>query len=150
MIRKIAGTTIAATATTYASADCIGTKFEIANLNRGVAGMAPILTAVTVTDLDDQQGALDVILFDSDPSATTFTDDAALDIADADLTKIIGMVKVTSSDYSTFNDNAVGQVHSIGLAIDLAGGSSAYGVVVSRDAKTYTANGIGLHFHFME
>jgi hypothetical protein len=79
--------------------------------------------------------ALDVVLFDSDPSATTFTDQAALDIADADLLKVIGVVSVTT--WYAFADNSVGQARNLAIPVSSAG--SLYACLVSRATPTFAA-----------
>lgn len=80
----------------YASGDNIG-GLQTIDLSafKNTKG-AVILDHILVTDLAIQSANLDIVLFGSNPSATTFTNNVAQDIADADITKIIGVVPVTT------------------------------------------------------
>jgi hypothetical protein len=64
----------------YTSGDCIGGKmsFTGAALTAGGSGL---IKSVVVNCKSAQTGAFDLILFDSDPSSSTFTDNSAIAIA---------------------------------------------------------------------
>jgi len=145
-ISKVSGSQLAVTATTYASANTLGSGNPISSeLVRSSTGSC-ILQSVTIQDLSNQSGAIDLLFFDANPSATTFTNNVALDIADADITKLIGTVSIVSSDYKAFSDNAVATKTNIGLTLKAAGSTatSIYVAAVSRDTKTYAANELSI------
>lgn len=142
MIIKVTGAAVGVTTTQYSSGDLMGLKFTLSNVNIAIA---PVLFAITAQDLTKQDGAFDIIFFDADPTGTTFTENSALDIADADLPKIIGVVKVTAADYTDFNDNSVALVRPVNpILFNAAAGATLYGCCVSRDTKTYGANELSL------
>lgn len=120
----------------YADGDLIGTKLTFTAALRSSGGASGALQSATLTDLAAQNAAIDLILFNADPTSTTFTDNAAFDIADADLSKVVARVAFTASDYFSFADNSVAQVDSLGLG--LSGPSrDLYGALVSRGTPTY-------------
>jgi hypothetical protein len=119
----------------YAAKDLIGGKltFSVALRQSGV------LDSLVVTDLAVQKSALDVVFFDADPSATTFTDQAALDIADADLVKVQAVVSVAASDYVDFNDNSAAFLNSLGVPLRANSLGQVFVAVVSRGTPTYVS-----------
>ncbi len=124
----------------YASGDLIGGKLTLTDAARFGDKLRPgtgIIQSVILTDLAKQSADLDVVFFDSDPSATTFTDQAALDIDDADLVKIIGVASVTS--WAAFADNSAGQLLNVGLAFDLGQATSIFAAIVSRGTPSFAS-----------
>ena len=141
---KIAGATVGATAHTYAAGQLVGGKITLT----GVVNPSrrdPVLCAVTVQDLTKQNSALNLIFFDANPAATTFTDNAAFDLADADITKVIAIAPVAASDYVSLNDNSVGCARNLALPIESAAGDGdMYMCVICAGAPTYAANELSL------
>lgn len=97
----VEGATLQASpAASYASGDCVGVLCELTNIanNKGVRLDSIILQAVGAgTGTWD----MTVLFFDSNPSATTFTDDAALTINSADVDKLEAFVPVVNADWKT-------------------------------------------------
>ncbi len=149
---KVSGATVGATATTYASGDLVGNKLTLSDVVRDddQPNNTAACVAIAVQDLDKQDVALDVIFFDSDPDGTTFTDDSALDVADADLPKILGHIPVLASDYVDFNDSSIATVDSRTVLLEPASGRDIYAAIVSGGAPTYTADGLSLVFHILQ
>ena len=133
-------------AAAYSSGDILGTKnpieIECLTSDNGTA----IIQSLVIGDLDAQNGAIDVIVFNSSPSATTFTDNTALDINDADLTKIIhGGISITSTNYKSYSNNSVATLNGIGVPAQNVSTSTGkkntlWVAFVSRDSKTYSSN----------
>lgn len=146
MIVKLAGATVGANTDAYTAGDLVGGKLTLADVFL-VGPKEPYLLSITVQDLTKQNAALDFVFFDSDPTGTTFTNNAAFDVADADLPKILGYVSLT--DYSSFNDNSVGSVNSIGLAVKPTG-TALYAAIVARGTPTYGANELSVTFGFVD
>lgn len=91
-------------AAAYASGDVIGGLLSFTNVFP-LGSHAVTIHNVIVHDNAAQTGALTLILFNANPSATTFTENSALDVADADLSKIVG--KVTLNTAYSFADNCI-------------------------------------------
>lgn len=122
----------------YTAGDLLGGKLTLTDAVR-VVGSSGIVQSIVLIDQDNEKREIDVVFFDSDPSGTTFTNNAALDVADADMAKIVGTVKITSADYISFADNAVATRSAIGLAFKTDGSRDLYAALVVREAPTYTA-----------
>lgn len=89
----------------YSDGDTIGSLFSVAGALQ--LGRAARIVNVVITDGDGQNPGLDVIVFDGNPSASTFTDNAAVTITDADMEKICCVVSATTSEYKTYTSNGV-------------------------------------------
>lgn len=123
------------TAGAYTSGDNIGglIKFKGADLFSDGVGF---LQSVMLADLAKQNTEIDLILFREKPASTTFTDDAELDIDDADLEKIIGIV--TFDDWHSFKDNSIAAEGSLSIPWNLAS-SQIYAALVAREAPTFAS-----------
>lgn len=142
---NVGGVTTAITATptvstspAYTAADALGGKITLASAVR-VSGGGGIIQALTLADKGKQSAAIDVVFFNADPSGTTFTDNGALTIADADLLAIIGVVSIAATDYSAFADNSIATKYGLGLAFKAVGSTSIYACLVNRGTPTYTS-----------
>lgn len=120
----------------YGMDDLVGGKLSFSNAGRRSVRGGRVV-AVTVVDDANEAAPLDLVLFEADPSNTTYTDQAAADFADADLQNAVGFVQITN--YSQFNDNALGVNASTSLPFLLDTGSTLYGALVIRGAATYAA-----------
>lgn len=133
----------------YASGDLLGTKMTFANAGRPDIGSGVIQT-VTILDKAALGADIDVIIFDSDPSATTFTNNNPLTVNDADLTKILCVIPVTTD--AAFVDNGVS--YSNGTNCVFKGASAAttlYVAMVVRGTPTYvSASDITLRLNIMQ
>ena len=144
-IIKITGAQLGVSGAAYATGDVLGdlSPIKIEPI-RDVNGTG-VLHSIIVQDLSAQSGAIDIVIFDSNPTATTFTDNAPLDIADADLPKVIGVISITASDYDSFADSVVATVRNIGLPVkSIATTPNLWICPVSRDSKTYVADELSL------
>jgi len=133
----------------YASGDAVGTKITFDNAPR-----SGVIHAISVTDLDKQSLALDIIFFRKNPAATTFTDNTALDVADADLLYIIGHVALVAGDYAALVDSSFATKYALGLPFRLEGpreGLALYACAVTRGTPTYaTASALQLTVHILQ
>jgi len=120
----------------YSVGDLVGGKLTFAGAARIAAGSGRVAT-VTVTDKGKQSQDLDLVLFDADPSGTTFTDNAAFAPADADLVKIAGVIPIR--EWGGFSDNSAGCARAVGLAFKLPAGTSLYGALVARGTPTFAS-----------
>lgn len=120
----------------YASGELLGGKLTISNAAKSGVHSGVIGTVI-ISDLDSDSADIDVVYFKSNPTGTTFTDQAAFDVADADLTKIICVVPVT--DYFVFNDNSIGIAQNANCPFDLGDETTMYAALVSRGTPDYAA-----------
>ncbi len=90
----------------YAAGDCLGTVKKITS--GGIQNPFMLVHAVTVKDADNQKKDFDIVFFNAEPTAGTYTDNAAASIPAADLAKVIGVIKVVAADYTTYGSVAIG------------------------------------------
>jgi hypothetical protein len=131
----------------YADGDVLSATQEIAGAVRN-NGETCILQSVHVTDIDDQGMAFDIIFFNANTSLGT--ENAAPDIDDTEVLTTIGKVSVTAADYIDLGANQIATVYGIGLPLEAgAATTSLYFATITRDAPTYTTNGLAIKFGFL-
>lgn len=120
----------------YASGDNIGGQltFTGAFVEPGYGGE---ITAV-LADEGGEAKNVELLLFYDNPSASTFTDQAAQAIADADLDKICG--SIIFNQHSALSNNGFSQAGGLPpRCFSKTGSTSLYGALIARDAVTYDA-----------
>jgi len=132
----------------YATGELIGGKLTFTPAVRTNVGTGYVIS-VTMSDLASQAVDFELVLFNANPTATTFTDQAAFDIADADLTKVVAVIPLTSSGTNhAYADNSVH--YSGNLALPVRGYNASgtptvtntiYGALVARGAPTFATSG---------
>lgn len=127
----------------YATGDEIGGKLTFTGACRATTGTG-FITSVRITDKSAQASDLELDLFSSNPTATTFSDQAAFDPDDTDLAKIISVLSFGSTARFAYNDNGVKYLGSQSLTIRCEDSSALstnilYGVLVSRGTPTFAA-----------
>lgn len=152
---KKTGTQIAVTSALYSTGCVLGTtspiQTEVFRIGGDVNQLgSAILQSVIIKDLSKQSLAVDVIIFDSNPTATTFTNNSVLDIADADIDKIVGIISILATDYVSFNDNSVAIKTGIGLPITTNLGNNIWFCLVTRGSPTYVANELSVTFGLLQ
>lgn len=136
--RVLAATVAVSVSPAYTAGDLVGGKLEWENLLGD--SLTGVLQSLVLRDQSMQNVEMDLFLFDSDPSASTFTDNGAFDIADADLEKVIGCIAIVADDYCNAADNSVAVKAGIGLVLQLQGTTrKLYGALVTRGTPTYVA-----------
>lgn len=124
----------------YGTGELMGTKLTFDNALPLATGCG-LLRSVIVKDLAGQTGAFDLVLFDSDPTGTTFTDNAAFDVADADLPKILCVINFPAASQFAFADSSVKFLGSLqipvrGISVN-SPARTLYGALIARAAQTY-------------
>lgn len=141
VLTRIISSDLTVEAAAYATGDVVGELITYTNACSSRSQFGEI-RGVTVFDKAAQGVDLDLVLFSSNPTGSSFTDNAAFDPVDADLAKITAVIPITT--HKAFSDNGVSQAKSISYPFSCAVGSfpnsgTLYGVLVSRGAPTYAA-----------
>lgn len=127
----------------YAAKDDIGGLMEFAGLTCPGTKTGSIV-GLTLTDKSDNATEYDVVLFKSNPSTSTITDQAAFDPSDADLSKMLPVVNIETTDHFSFNDNGISSVSSLASRAWSTTGTftdgTIYAALVSRGTPTYAAS----------
>lgn len=124
-------------ASAYEAGDCIGGKITITDAVR-TSGGTGILQSIHVIDTSNQKAAFDVLIFDSDPSAATITDDTAF-VYSTDITKQIARIPVAAGDYTTINNIATVNLSGLGRVLKASGSANLYAALVLSGTPTYAS-----------
>lgn len=100
----------------YVANDSFGGLNLLEDAVRTADGFTEI-RCVTITDKSENLQAADVLLifFEDNPAASTFTDSSPLNVADADVHKINGTIRIYTSDWEDMGDSAEATVGGNGL-----------------------------------
>jgi hypothetical protein len=139
VIKRISVTPTIDTAGAFADGDAMhDDAIELPNaLQHNASGK---IRGVCLTDLDKKTTDLSIHFFTADISSTsTVNKNASLDIADADLPKHLGHIRIASADYESFNDNCEATVEAtIPVDIETEGTRSLYMVLKSKDTDNFS------------
>lgn len=139
-------------AAAYAANDLVGGKRTFANAVRASGGTG-IIRGVTIIDQAANSAAnsvYDLIIFNSDPSGTTFTDNSPLDVADTDMSKVVAVIRVDGAQTS-IHEQTGGKVQlftnvdnnalfkSVEVPYVASGTTSLFAALIARGAPTYAA-----------
>lgn len=118
----------------YAAGDCVGGK--LSTTASPITQTGVVLTNVLLASGDSETPQFDVFVFDSDPSGSTLTDNAAFALVDADREKLIDVIEISNS---VADANGRTYVRS-GLSTPVPSTvSTLYLAIVARAAITYAA-----------
>jgi hypothetical protein len=136
------------TAGAYSAGDVIGGELALTNAMRVTSGTG-VLHSLVLFDADNEGAAMEVMLFDSNPSGT-YTDNGAPTWNAADEAKFLGKVSIGTGDYITVNAVKLLCKTNIGLAVAANGATDLYAVVVVTATPTYgTTTDLTFRFGFL-
>lgn len=115
----------------YAPGDAVGGKLTFANAARIPAGSGKVTGAV-LTDSSGQRLAADLLLFDADPSASTWSDGSGASLAAADAGKYIGALRLDTP--VTIGVVSINQADG-SVPFKLPAGQTLYGALVFRESQ---------------
>lgn len=121
----------------YTSGNAVGGLMTLSGAFRSASGSG-LIQSVIVNTKSAQTTAIDVVLFNANPSASTCTDKTAFAVAAADFNKIVGVAHVT--DWTSDGTPSTGQAQNLAIPIAVgAGVTSFYACAVTRSTPTYAA-----------
>jgi hypothetical protein len=137
----------------YTAGDVYGDKTTLTNAMRVSSG-GGLLTAITVADVDNISPVFDVLLFDADPTGTTWTDNAAPTMAAATAAQLLAMIPFPASfvggAYVAVGGVAVGTARNLDLVVKANGTANLFVVLIARATiNVVTATHLKLRFHFV-
>lgn len=117
----------------YSSGDVIGGKMTFAMAR--IAGGTGLVQMASIHCKSAQTFACDLVLFHTDPVASTFTDNAPLSVNAADFDKVLGVVHIT--DWTSLGTPSFAEATQLAMAYKIASGQTdGYGVLVARSTPT--------------
>ncbi len=131
----------------YAAGDVLSNTVEVPNAVARPGGRA-LLHSLVVYDLDDQGQGLDVVLLRANVSLGVRN--ATPTIGDASVVNVMGIVRVTSSDFVDFGGSRVAVMALVGQMVEAqAGSTSIFLSALSQGTGTYTASGVKVRLHLI-
>lgn len=132
---KTVSQTPTVTAGAYSAEEAVGGKltFDIIDAQTGTG----IVHTLVITDLAKQSVAMELWLFDRNFTATA--DNAAFDVADADLPNVLGVIPIATTDWFASADSSVACVRNIGLVGTAIDGHNIFGQLKAVGTPTYSA-----------
>jgi hypothetical protein len=115
----------------YVDGDVIGGKLSISEAAR-VSGGSGIVHFLSISSKVDITVGLRILFFKSDPSNTTFTDNAAFGLDSLDYDKLLGHIDVESSEWIDLGTPNLVTKANINVPYQLASGTTLYAVAVAR------------------
>ena len=98
------------TGSAYTAADAFGTKFKLPGVSR-LPGLGWAVASALLLDRDDEGLETEIVLFNADFTATA--DNAAFDVSDGDLAKVVGTINI--STFRNWASNQLGIATTVGL-----------------------------------
>ena len=136
-IVTISPTVTGSTSPAYSAGDNVGGKLTLPDCVALDRPYGEIVSVVLASD-SVQTIPFDLFLFHSDPSGSTFTDNAAQDIVVADLSKSFGVIHL--NDISSLSGASIHQaVNIVPVEFRIPSGTSLYAALVARGAMTLAA-----------
>lgn len=135
--------TVTVDTSAYAAGDCIGGKLTLTNAMR-VSGGTGILQSLFVLDVSGQKPALEILIFNADPTASTLTDQSGISIHANDKPKIIRRLSIATSDYITVgpagNYIYIADLSPGSRMLQAVGSANLYAVIVAVAAPDFVAS----------
>lgn len=129
--------TITVSTSTYAAGDVVGGVLTLVNAVRA-SGSTAVLQSLFLQDLSNQKPALDIFIYNANPTAGTYTDNGAFPINTTDLAKQIRRISIATSDWGTTGTIATADLSLGGKILKAVGSTNLYAVFVVGGSSTPT------------
>jgi hypothetical protein len=133
---KIVSPTITVATTPYAAGDCVGGKLTLTDAVRVSEGTG-VLQSISVIDSSNIKPALEIVIFNADPSAATLTDNAEIAFS-TDVSKISHRISIYSNNYTTVGGVAIASVNP-GMVVQAVGSANLYACIMAVAAHEFVA-----------
>lgn len=146
-VTSVIDVTFSGNSAAYVAGDVIGATQTLTNAMR-INGGTGILQSIRLLDQDDLAQAIDVVIFQNTQSLGT--DNAAVDISDANAIDKLGHVSITAADYIDLINSRSATKTNTGLGVQSAATSRDLFVgLILRGTGTYTPNALRLRMTFL-
>lgn len=113
----------------YSAGDSMGGKITIPNVVREPLQEAVELVGLVINDAANQKPVVSLIIFESNPTAATITDNAAF-VFSTDIAKVIAKIGVLAADYSTTDSMATAELNQLACVLKPKNGANLYAALV--------------------
>lgn len=121
----------------YTAGDAVGGVEELVSAARNTQ-QSGVIHSVVLGDADQQDADLTVIWFTATPAGSTVTDNAAMDIVEADLAKVICVAKIVAADYQDYSATSSATKTALNCPFQLSSATSLYMAIIAVGTPTYT------------
>jgi hypothetical protein len=145
---KIVSPTITVDTDAYTAGDCVGGKVTLTDAMRVIGGSG-VLQSLTVIDVSNTKPALELLIFNSDPTAATLTDQAAIALS-TDVSKVIHRIPIYTSDYTTVASVAFADIN-VSKVVEAVGSKNLYLAIAATGAHDFVAaTDLKMSFGFLQ
>jgi len=138
---------IPTTAGAYTAADCVGGLLQLSDVMTKTNGTA-ILKSIQVKDNANQKQPLTILLFNSQPTGATTTDNSAFAYGSTSFPKQIAKFNILATDYETIDSKATADLDTFGKVLTASGSLNLWAVIITTGTPTYAANSTTLFVTF--
>jgi hypothetical protein len=124
--------------TAYHANDVVAGVLKLANAMRITNGTG-ILQSLFVQDVSGQKPALEILIFNANPSSSTTTDHGALSVHANDTAKVIRRLSVATSDYVTVGNVYIADLSPGGRLLSSSGSADLYAVIICTGTPDFVA-----------
>jgi len=105
------------------------------------------LVSLLILDRANQKAPLDILIFDSNPTAATAADSSTFAWSTADA-QLVAHIAIATGDYVSVASEAIAHKTSLGFVITSVGSANLYAVVVTTGTPTYAVNSLQFNWGF--
>jgi len=135
---NVASLPVVTASSAYAAGDLVGGKLQFTGITRpAAAGRKVTLQSLTILFNTTQTAQFDLVVFHSDPAATTFTDKTTFSVNSADLSKTVAAIPLTF--ITQISVPSLYQNMNIGIPVEAIGSNNLFAAIVTRGTPTFTA-----------
>ena len=135
-VTKISPTVTVTSGSAYTAGNSVGGKLTLTNASKS-SETPGMIQSVIVTTKATQTDPVRVVFFDADPTGTTIADKTALDIAAADLPKVIGVA--LCDEVFQVGTGSVLQAIELAIPFTVASGQTIYAAIQTNATPTYNS-----------
>ena len=147
---QVTPTVTVSTSPAYTVGDSIGGKITLTNAIRTALGLVR-LDSIMILDRSNQKPQMDILIFETDPSATSSADNAAFAFGTDDDLKLVARIRVATADYETVDSKALATIRNIGAILKCASGTDLYAYLVAVGTPTFaTTTALQVRFGFSQ
>lgn len=136
----------------YSTGDNVGGKLALTSAMR-VSGGTGVLQSIHLLERANQKPELEILIFTSDPSNATITDNAAF-VSSTDDLKVQARIPIFAGDWKTIGSGSKGYATKtgIGAIVEAVGSDTLYAAIVFTGATAFqyaTAGDLQVKFGFL-
>ena len=123
----------------YSAGDVIGGKLTLTNAMRVSGGTGLLQSLLLIDASGTQKPALEILIFNSDPTASTLTDQATISVHADDVSKVIRKIDISASDWTLIGSKYYADLSPGSRVLKASGSRNLYAAIVAVGTPTFAA-----------